>query len=289
MKRKNKKLIIALLLLVIVGMGVGYSILSKQLKIEGTASIATNFDVAITNIEKLDNDSVSKYYNPTLGIYQNYQYSTDENYYNTTVENKQPEFTSTTATFDVTFNHPNDSITYVVEMKNNSNVGAKLDEIVVGETQSAISVTPLLDYSNQNIRISPNETLKYFVTVSYPQYNDLIGGMSSKVDVTFTFSEYTGASYGGPEEIALLTFDDKITSEGIIKLVKTATSSAVDDADLFVSIDGLDYTIDEEGTESLEFRIPEFLNDGELHSIKLKLANSYDTRATNEIELKYQK
>ena len=300
MKRKNKKLIIALLLLVVVGMGVGYSILSKQLKIEGTASIASNFDVAITNIERLNNDSVSKYYNSTSGIYQNYQSSINEMYYDTTVENKQPEFTSTTATFDVTFNHPNDSITYVVDIQNKSNVGAKLDEIKIGETQSAVTVTPLIDYSEQSIKLASNETLRYFVTISYPQYSDIIGGSNSKVTVDFTFSEYTGASYGGPEQIALLTFGDEINSDGQLVLgVNNLVSNFNGDINLYVSIDGSDYVKSDtdysiEPAYKLEncnlyYTIPESLNENELHTIKFKLGSSIGERYSNEIELKYQK
>ena len=299
--RKNKKMIIIVLLLFIVlGMGVGYSILSKQLKIEGNASIATNFDVAITGITRLDNDSTSKYYNPTLDIYQNYQYSTDERYYNTAVENKQPSFTSTTATFDVTFNNPNDSITYVVDIYNQSNVGAILDEIVVEDTQSAVVVTPLYDYSKDSITLSSYETLRYFITISYPQYNDIVGGTNSNVTINFTFNEYTGAGYSGPENMALLTFGDELNHDGQLALAINNLVSGFDyDINLYVSIDGADYIKSDidyniepayilQDTE-IYYSIPESLNDGELHTIKFKLGNSIDSRYSNEIELKYQK
>lgn len=297
--RKNKKtIIIALLFLVVVGMGVGYSILSKQLKIEGTATIATNLDVAITGITRVSNASTSKYYNPTSNIYQNFLLSTDEVYYNTTVENASPEFTSTTATFDVTFNNKNDSITYVVDICNQGESRAILDEIVVEkEGTNSVMVTPLYDYVEKKISISQNETIRYFVTFSYPQYSDVIGDPTSNITIKFTFKQYTAvASSGGTNY--LLTFGDELSQDNQLSLfINGIKDSVCENLNLYVSIDEGDFVnsgissnlscTEKKLQDVINYSIPSSLNDGELHTIKFKLGTG-DSSLSNEIELKYQ-
>ena len=108
MKRK-KIIVLVLLMFVVLGMGVGYSILSKQLKIEGTATIESNYDVRITGIEKIyaESDVMAKFFTTT---------STKIGYplnSNIPSENSAPTFTSTTAIFDVTLKYSFSSLLYI--------------------------------------------------------------------------------------------------------------------------------------------------------------------------------
>ena len=55
MKKSKKKFVLITLLFLAIFMGIGYSLLQQQLKIEGTATVKTNFDVQIVGIERYNN------------------------------------------------------------------------------------------------------------------------------------------------------------------------------------------------------------------------------------------
>lgn len=113
MKDKKNVLICALLLTIMV-MAVGYAAFSQTLNINGTATIAGEWQVEITGIDsELEGAATNKEGTPT--------------------------FTSTTATFDVELVKPGDSATYTITVKNNGSIDAKL---------SSITLTPQADGSS---------------------------------------------------------------------------------------------------------------------------------------------
>lgn len=107
MKRKHgqKNLLIGFLIAAILMMSVGYAALASQLNINGVSGITGNFEVKFTSIT--EGTATGSATNKTAA-----------------------KVTDTTATFDVEFVSPGDSMTYEIIVKNTGNLVAKLDSIV---------------------------------------------------------------------------------------------------------------------------------------------------------------
>lgn len=107
MKNKSKKNIILIVLIVLIlGMAVGYAAFSQTLTINGTAKISSTWDIHINSItEGTMVGATSKSGYPKV------------------------ETDTITATFDVDLEYPGATATYVIEVHNNGTVDAKLDTI----------------------------------------------------------------------------------------------------------------------------------------------------------------
>lgn len=104
-KHGQKKVLIGLLIAAVLMMSVGYAALASQLDIDGVSKISGDFKVKFINI--------------TEGVATG------------SAKNTTPAtVTDTTATFDIDFVLPGDSMTYEITVKNTGNLTAKLDEII---------------------------------------------------------------------------------------------------------------------------------------------------------------
>ena len=100
MRKSNKNIILLILLLVIVGMAVGYAALSQALVINGTANITTEWKILFTDIKE----------GTLVGA-----------------ESKTaPSYTATTATFDVNLLYPGASAQYIVTVRKWWNYSSKI-------------------------------------------------------------------------------------------------------------------------------------------------------------------
>lgn len=113
--KDKKNLLIGLMLVLVVGLSVGYAALATTLKVNGTATIDAGWDVEITGI---DGDLTGKAEDVTA-----------------------PAFTATTATFDVKLNEPGDSATYTIDVKNKGTMDATLSTIT-WSTEGSDPATP---------------------------------------------------------------------------------------------------------------------------------------------------
>lgn len=104
-RNNSKGIIIAVLLVAIVVMSIGYAALTQKLQINGTAEITSTWDVKITGIEVKDKTGAA-------------------------VEATPATSNGTTATFDVEFTSPGDSITYDVTVTNSGSLDATLASLV---------------------------------------------------------------------------------------------------------------------------------------------------------------
>lgn len=104
-RNNSKGIIIAVLLVAIVVMSIGYAALTQKLQINGTAEITSEWDVKITGIQVKEKNG-------------------------TAVEASPATSDGTTATFDVQFTSPGDSITYDVTVTNSGSLDAVLASIV---------------------------------------------------------------------------------------------------------------------------------------------------------------
>lgn len=108
---KDKKVLVWVLCGLICVMAVGYAAFSAQLKINGTASIESNWSVVFTKIEE-----ISK----TSGV---------------TITNT-PTASGTTATFNVDFKSPGDTIEYKVTVENKGTLNAVIDGITIAKQEN---------------------------------------------------------------------------------------------------------------------------------------------------------
>ena len=111
-KKEKKNILIGALLVAIIAMAVGYAALAQQLTINGTAQVSSTWDVKFTSISQ--------------GTASNSTGAAS------TATNKTPAVISgqTTATFDVEFQTPGDTMEYDIVVTNDGSLDAKLANVV---------------------------------------------------------------------------------------------------------------------------------------------------------------
>ena len=142
--RKNgKSVILLILLLVIVGMAVGYAALSQALQISGTANITAQWKITFTKIEE----------KKMVGA----------------ETNTVPSYTATTANFDVNLLYPGASAQYLVTVSNQGSINAKLTSIDGINTANAATPTDIKYSINakEDDALASGSTKDYIVTVTW--------------------------------------------------------------------------------------------------------------------------
>ena len=155
-RKNSKNVILVILLLVVVGMAVGYAALSQALVINGTANITAEWKIIFTDIKE----------GKMVGA-----------------ETKtSPSYTATTATFDVNLLYPGASAQYVITVANQGSINAKLTS--VDGIDSANKAAPTdITYSinaNKNDTLSSGNTKDYTVTVTWNADSTTIPDTKSK-------------------------------------------------------------------------------------------------------------
>lgn len=142
-RKSNKNIILIILLLIIVGMAVGYAALSQALVINGTANITAEWKILFTDIKE----------GTLVGA-----------------ESKTaPSYTATTATFDVNLLYPGASAQYVVTVANQGNINAVLTSVDGIDTANAAAQTDITYSINANAddELNAGTTKDYTVTVTW--------------------------------------------------------------------------------------------------------------------------
>jgi len=151
----NKNIVIGLLCTILCVMAVAYAAFSTSLQINGTASITSNWNVAITNIActpekgKADGKDIP---NPSVsGI------------------------NSATASIGVSFNQPGDKVTCVVTITNNGSLDAELKTITTtptevingnGKIDNGETALTIDDFIHYTIGQGTNDTAKVGATLT---------------------------------------------------------------------------------------------------------------------------
>ncbi len=155
-RKSNKNIILLILLLVIVGMAVGYAALSQALVINGTASITTEWKILFTDIKE----------GTLIGA-----------------ESKtMPSYTATTATFDVNLLYPGASAQYLVTVANQGSIDAKITSVDGIESVNATvptEITYKIDAQTDDT-LKSGETKTYIVTVSWDASSETIPETKTK-------------------------------------------------------------------------------------------------------------
>jgi len=133
-ENKSKNIVIIALCITLIFMGVGFSLLSQTLNINGTASVSGTWNVAFDTNYSVD-AVAAKYKGVTVESSDLSKFeqtsgtlSDSDNILGVVSE------TGTTATFNVLLNEPGDYVVYAVKVKNTGSIDAILDSITVTNT-----------------------------------------------------------------------------------------------------------------------------------------------------------
>lgn len=158
MKKKNKNLLLIILLIAILGMAVGYAALSQILTINGTANISADWDVKITKIVEGTLTGATSKVEPSVGA------------------------DNLSATFNVDLAYPGASATYIVTVANEGTIDAKLESVDGIATANAAEPT-VVTYSIDavaNDALAASATKDYTVTVTWDASDDTIPATTTK-------------------------------------------------------------------------------------------------------------
>ena len=203
--RKKQRIIIGTLCAIVIGLAIGYAVLSQTLNIQGTGGITTDWRIEITNVET----------KKTVGNAKNV---TD------------PSFDKLTANMSASFEKPGDSISYDITVSNLGNIDAVLDSIKMNMEEQEyidfkiegiqareelvvdqdITFQLTIKFSENTTDIPSTPTFNFSMNLNYLQ-----SGNSSNFSEANTDTE-------GTLSIQNLTFESSETS---IKTIITATNA----------------------------------------------------------------
>lgn len=151
----KKKIMIAVLSVLVCVMAVGYALLSQQLTINGTATIDSTWKVEITGIEVTGTTGDGASVSATPNV--------------------------TSASFEATLVQPEDSVTYTVTIKNKGTLPAKVSSYsaVPGTNGNAIIYT--VSGIAEGDTLAAGETKTFTVKV---EYNPAITSQPANTDTT---------------------------------------------------------------------------------------------------------
>ena len=187
--RTQRNYIIAGLCMILVIMGVGYAAFQSQLKISGTSSISSSWNIQITNIETiLTSESGGS------GTPDGYNIS-------------EPTYTPTSATFSAGFELPGSMIGYIVEV---FNLGSIDGQVGIGNLScgddSAIMCQAMAtdeegtngfnfdygnqDYSDINFPLKVGEKHYIMVMVGYDDVTEQPTDLDANIKLDLTYEQY---------------------------------------------------------------------------------------------------
>lgn len=159
---KLKKIIIFVLVVTIFIMSSAYAILYQQLRINGNASVVASWKVEITGIREANKTGSAS----SVSI---------------------PTYTSSTATFNAQLLELNDSIDYVVTVKNNGKIDAKLNNITTSQNGGNVIAYEILGVS-ENAVLKAGESLDVTVRVKIaPNVTSIDETVNSSITIIFNY------------------------------------------------------------------------------------------------------
>ena len=193
MNRTQRNYIIIGLCMILLIMVAGYAAFSSQLKISGTSSISSSWNIQITNIETMLPSDFGAEYPDGYNI-------------------SEPTYTPTSATFNAGFELPGSEIAYVVEV---SNLGSIDGQVTIGNLNcgdnsaiycyaSAMDENPLnseptnvfnfdegnQDYSDINFALKTGEKHYIMVMVGYADVTEQPVDLNTSIKLDLTYEQY---------------------------------------------------------------------------------------------------
>lgn len=152
----NKKILLIGLIVTVITMSIGYALYSTSLKVKGSGSIDSNFNIEVTNIneDKKEGKAVS-------------------------ITN--PTYTKTSASFNTKLSREKDSIEYKVEITNKGSIDGKIENIEITNPNELIKVETRGIDKGQIIKAG--EVKEYIVRVYIPEGTKVNQDVTSKIEV----------------------------------------------------------------------------------------------------------
>ena len=191
--RKRKNIIIGILLVMVVGMTIGYSALSSYLTINGTSSITSDFKVIFTDIQEGTMNSA-------------------------TTVNK--EITApTTATFQVDLEKPGSSAEYNVTVQNQGKLNAYLESIEgidEANDKAPTDITFKISGITRYTKLQVNESKTFKVIVTFDSSATSIPEESKQLTLKLNFAQDSGnAPEPEPEPITIAQATNNLLSTSV--------------------------------------------------------------------------
>ena len=187
--RQKQKIIIGTLCAVIIGLAVGYAVLSQQLTINGTGGIASDFNVLFTNI--------------TEGIMNG-----------ATTINKQIT-DSTTATFTIDLKSPGSNGEYLITVENRGTIDAMVESISgLDEANQAAPTDITFSISDiaVNDKLPAKESKVFKVKVDWSSASTSIPSTNKNLTLKINFVQ-DASSTPTPEPAAEYLINNKLSSD----------------------------------------------------------------------------
>ena len=183
MNTKQKNIMIAGLLGIVLILGVAYAAFQTQLNINGTSTIDSKWDIKMLSITP-DKTATNS------GTAQNPNYTTAGDINHSITNN------DLTANFQTALVSPGDSVVYTVVVKNNGTLNAALKTLTKTDSSNP-AITFTVAGITENDVINANDTKTFTVTVAYANVTDQPAATSSNLSLTLDFTQTNSSSSGG--------------------------------------------------------------------------------------------
>ena len=156
--KKNRNIIIGILLIAILLMSVAYSALATQISLNGTGKIISEWNVKITSVTAQD---ISEGCNAGT-----------------------PEFTDTKITFNAELVKPGDYITYLIMIENTGTLDAVLDTISLTPDENG-SPAIIYTHTDPETLLQAGKTTCFLIKVSYDENTTEMPSIKSRTITGF--------------------------------------------------------------------------------------------------------
>ena len=166
--RKKQRIIIGTLCSILVGLAIGYAVLSQQLNIQGTGSVLSNFQILFTKIEEGTMNGATTIQKEIVG--------------------------DTTANFIIDLKSPGSNGEYIITVENRGNIDAYVKDIkgvVDSNKKEPKDIQFSIDGLKVNDKLKARETKTFKVKVNWDSNSTSIPETSKDLSLTIDFVQDT--------------------------------------------------------------------------------------------------
>ena len=196
--RQKQRIVIGVLCSVIIGLAVGYAVLSQQLNINGTGSITSDFNIVFTNIEEINQVPESGDYNDfDNGILGGLNITTHD------ITTLQADVTNDhQIDLNVDMKKPGATGIYEITVENTGKLDGYISDITGLDEANASEPTDIqftLYNFKENQKIRVGEEKKFILVVSWSEDATTIPQTNKSLTLDLTVTQYSEAKQDRPD------------------------------------------------------------------------------------------